>query len=119
MIYMAKRVEPNHDLVLVRRVDIKQTAGGIVIPEERNEESNLARIVAIGDGIPGKPETKPRCLPGEYWLVARFIGTVFAIDGVDHVMVKWADCQGRVIFSEEALQLLDEAMDEEANQKNN
>jgi hypothetical protein len=70
-------------------------------------------VVQVGTGVVGKPETVPRCSPGEFWLVARYIGTVITINGKDHVLVKWNDMQARVQFTDEARKLLDDTLEEE------
>jgi len=108
MIYKAEKIEPFHDFVLVRRVDASKTPSGLILPEQQEQESNLALIVEVGHGIPDRP--KPLCKPGEYWLLARFIGTKVVIDNVEYILVKWADCQAKVHFSEEAITLLKTAL---------
>lgn len=114
MIYQPEEIEVFHDLVLVRRVDTVQTPGGIILPYHPDKkESNVVKVVQVGKGIEGKPETVPRCAPGEYWLVARYIGTVITLNGKDHVLVKWFDMQARVTFDDEAHKLLDDALDEQ------
>jgi co-chaperonin GroES (HSP10) len=111
MIYQAKKIKPTRDMVLVRRIDTGMTPGGIIIPfHPDKKESNLAKIVAVGPGVEGKPETKPLCKEGEYWLIARYIGVKFELDNATHILVKWADCQAKVEFEEEALKLLDESL---------
>lgn len=112
MIYHPQEIEVFHDLVLVRRVDTVKTPAGIVLPyHPQKQESNIARVVQVGCGVTGKPETVPQCNPGEYWLVARYIGTVISLNGKDHVLVKWNDMQARVTFSKEAVDLLEDALD--------
>jgi hypothetical protein len=63
----------------------------------------------LGQVCPTDP--KPQCEPGEYWLIARYIGTVFRLGNKNVTIVKWADCQARVEFEEGAEKLLDEALD--------
>lgn len=112
MIYNIEDAYVEHDFVLVRRVDTRKTPGGIHLPfHSDKQESNIAKVVAVGPGIPGKPETVPRCAPGEYWVVARYIGTIITINGRDHVLVKWYDMQVRLTFSEAALSLLDDCLE--------
>lgn len=115
MIYSAKKVEPYHDLVLVRRIDTAMTPSGLILPQVKDKESNLALIVSRGPGLPGKPETVPQCEPGEYWLISRFIGTKVDLDGKEHVIVTWRDCQAKVSFPEEALKLLDQSLEISSN----
>lgn len=112
MIYHPQDIEVFHDLVLVRRVDTAKTPGGIVLPYHPDKkESNIAKVVKVGHGIPLKPETVPQCNPGEYWLVARYIGTIITLNGHDHVLVKWNDMQARITFTQEAMMLLDDALE--------
>jgi len=96
-------IKPYHDLVLVRRIDLNASQL-IITPESAKKESLVARIVTAG---PGLRDNEPQCESGEYWLVARFIGTVFDIDGVPHTMVKWADCQAKINFTKEVKAELD------------
>lgn len=114
MIYQPKEIEVFHDLVMVRRVDTAKTPGGLILPyHPAKKESNLVKVVQVGLGIAGKPETVPQCAPGEFWLIARYIGTIITLNGKDHVLVKWIDMQARVHFDDEAIGLLDEALDEQ------
>lgn len=110
MIYKAERVEPAHDMVLVRRIDVNVTPTGLVLPTVREQESKLARIVEVGPGIPGMERTVPGCKVGEYWIMARFIGEKIDVDGVEYNLVKWGDCLAKIHFSEGALKLLDESL---------
>lgn len=113
MIYQPTEIQVYHDLVLVRRIDTVQTPGGLVLPYHPDKkESNIVKVVQVGCGIPNKPETVPQCSPGEYWLVARYIGTIITLNGQDHVLVKWNDMQAKVTFSEEAKKLLDDVLDQ-------
>ena len=119
MIYQPEDIQVFHDLVLVRRVDTVQTPAGLILPYHPDKkESNIAKVVSVGSGVVGKPETVPRCAPGEYWLVARYIGTVITLNSRDHVLVKWIDMQARVTFSEEAQRLLDDALEEKGSSVN-
>jgi co-chaperonin GroES (HSP10) len=109
MIYPT-RIEPHHDLVVVRRVDQTKTKGGIILPYHHDrKESHIAKIVEVGPGVEGRPETKPKCKVGEFWLIARFIGTVVPLNGADHTIVKWNDCQCKLHFDDETIKLLDDA----------
>lgn len=113
MIYQPREIEVFHDLCLVRRIDTTKTPGGLIIPYHPNKkESNLAKVVQVGSGVVGKPETVPQCSPGEFWLVARYIGTVITINGRDHTLVKWIDMQARITFDDEAIKLLDDALED-------
>lgn len=111
MIYTT-RAEPFHDLVVVRRVDQAKTPGGIILPYHHDrKESHIAKIVEVSENIPDGRE-KPKCQPGEYWLIARFIGTVVPINGKDHTIVKWNDCLCKLHFDDATLKLLDDAINE-------
>jgi co-chaperonin GroES (HSP10) len=109
-IYNVAKVHLHHDLVLVQRIDAAKTPSGLVIPYHPDrKESNLARIIEVGPGLPNKPELRPQCKIGEYWLIARYIGTVFSLGDKEVTIVKWADCQARVEFEPGAEKLLEEA----------
>lgn len=117
MIYQPEKVEVYHDLVLVRRVDTQRTPGGIVVPHHPDKkESQIAKVVQVGPGIPNRPETKPQCSPGEYWIIARYIGTIIRIDDQDLTLVKWNDMQARLTFSGPALRLLDDSLAGDVNE---
>lgn len=108
MIHGIKKLDIEHDLVLVQRIDPEKTPAGLWMPHhEDRKESNLAKIISVGPGIAGRPETVPKCKEGEYWLIARYIGTVFEMNGRTVTMVKWADCQARATFEEGAEKLLE------------
>lgn len=101
-VYNIKEMEIFHDLVLVQRIDISKSPGGIFMPYHPDrKESNLAVVIAVGKGIPDKPNLTPMVKPDDFVLVARYIGTVFDLDGKSVTMVKWADIQARVSFDHE------------------
>lgn len=122
MIYHPEEIEVFHDLVLVRRIETTKTPGGLILPYHPDKkESVIVKVVQVGKGVETmgsagmavtKPETVPRCAPGEFWIVARYIGTIITLNGKDHVLVKWNDMQARVTFSKEACKLLDDALEE-------
>jgi len=103
VIYQVKSIKPNHDLVLVKRLDTTKTPAGLTLPEARQTESNLVKVVAVGPGLPGKPETQPKCTEGEYWLMARYIGTQIFMDNEEYVLVKWSDCLAKIELLDESL----------------
>ena len=43
-----------YDRVLVRRVEAKETAGGLFLPETAKEKPQQAEVIATGNGRPGK-----------------------------------------------------------------
>ena len=94
---------------LGQRIDATKTPQGLILPFHTDrKESNLAKIIKVGPGVAGR-EDKPMCKEGEYWLIARYIGTVFDLNGKSVTMVKWADCQARVQFEKGAEELLEAA----------
>jgi co-chaperonin GroES (HSP10) len=98
MIYNVEKVVPYHDMVLVIRLDTKKTASGLVLPQQQDRESMIAKVVEVGPGVPGLEKTVPQCEPGECWIMSRFIGEKILIDGVEHNLVKWGDCLAKVYF---------------------
>lgn len=93
---MASKVKfrPLHNNVLVKRMDGEEkTAGGIIIPDTAQEQSQEGKVVAVGNGAPGPDGKvrKPDVKPGDEVLFSKYGGTDINIGGESHVVLKEED----------------------------
>lgn len=100
MIYGAKFVKPLHDFVLVKRCPVHESSPSGIVLTAVSTSNYLAEVVAVGDGRVGVPGATPTVKPGDKILIDKFIGMKVDIDGVEHTLVKWYDCQALVEIGE-------------------
>ena len=87
------KIKPIFDrVVLLPKEAEKETKSGIILPTASAEKSQLATIVAVGEGglIDGK-EVKMQVKVGQEVLYAKYSGTEFSLDGKKYIVVKQTD----------------------------
>src|SRR6266852_408758 len=95
---MAKtKVRPQHDHVVVKRIDAEEkTKGGIIIPDTAKEKPQEGEIVAVGPG--GRDEAGKLIpidvKPGNRVLFGKWSGTEVKIDGEELLIMKESDIMG-------------------------
>jgi len=86
-------IKPLFDRVVLR-IEKEQTSnvGGIFLPDMSKEKSQIATVVAIGNGgnIDGK-EVKMQVCEGDKVLFSKFAGTEFKYNGEDLLIIKQTD----------------------------
>jgi chaperonin GroES len=94
--YMATRIRPLHDRVIVKRIEEEQkTKGGLIIPDTAKEKPQEGTVIAVG---PGKQEDgKVISLDvkaGDKILFGKYSGTEIKLDGEDHLILREDDILG-------------------------
>ncbi len=91
------KFRPLHDRVLVRRIEeIKETAGGVLIPDTATEKPQEGKVIAVGtgaikdDGSVRKLDVKK----GDKILFGKWGGTEVKVDGEDLLIMKESDIMG-------------------------
>ena len=88
---------PQHDRVVVRRIDADQkTAGGIIIPDTAQEKPQEGEVVSVGPGARNeRGELVPLDLKtGDRVLFGEWSGTEVKIEGEDLLIMKQSDILG-------------------------
>jgi chaperonin GroES len=87
---MTVNVTPLHDRVLVRRLDVKETAkGGIIIPDTAKEKPQEAEVVAVGAGKIEKSRRVPlEVKVGDRILFGKYTGNEIKIDDQDYLILR-------------------------------
>ena len=91
------KFRPQHDRVVVRRIDAEEkSAGGIIIPDTAKEKPQQGEVVAVG---PGARDEQGRLTPldvkaGDTVLFGKWSGTEVKIDGEDLLIMKESDIMG-------------------------
>lgn len=92
-------LKPLFDRVLVKREEAPETTeGGIYVPQNVQQESQRATVVAVG---PGRTLDSGSVVPcavknGDTVLLQKFGGTEIEIEGVTHLIVSEGDILGVV-----------------------
>ena len=87
------KIRPIFDrVVLLPKEAEKETKSGIILPTASAEKSQIATVVAVGEGgvVDGK-ETKMQVKTGQEVLYAKYSGTEFSLDGKKYIVVKQTD----------------------------
>ena len=85
------KVQPLHDRVLLKRVEMKeQKKGGIIIPDTAKEKPMEGKVIAVGAG---RVEKDGKRIPlevkkGDRVLFGKYAGTEIKIDDVEHVILR-------------------------------
>jgi chaperonin GroES len=85
------KVQPLHDRVLLKRVEMgEQKKGGIIIPDTAKEKPMEGKVIAVGSG---RVEKDGKRIPlevkkGDRVLFGKYAGTEIKIDDVEHVILR-------------------------------
>jgi chaperonin GroES len=95
--YMATKLTPLHDRILVRRVEEAETTrGGIIIPDTAKDKPQEGEVVAVGKGKVNE-EGKVRPLDvkeGDRILFGKYSGTEIKIDGEEFLIMREEEVLG-------------------------
>lgn len=87
------KLKPLFDRVIITPKESESTSlGGIILPSASQEKSQLATVVAVGEGgmIDGK-SIEMKLTPGQTVLYARFAGNLFKIKEKEYIIIKQTD----------------------------
>lgn len=87
------KIKPIFDrVVLLPKEAEKETKSGIILPTASQEKSQIATVVAVGEGgvIDGK-EVKMQVKVGDDVLYAKYSGTEFSFEGKKYIVLKQTD----------------------------
>lgn len=93
---MDMNIRPLHDRVVIKRIEERKTAGGIVIPDTATEKPVRGKVMAIG---PGKVLESGQIIPigvkkGDEVLFGKYSGTEIKMDGEEYVVMREEDIMG-------------------------
>lgn len=85
------KIKPLSDKVVLKLLDPqKQTSGGILLPEEAQEESYLAEVIAVGEGRFSESGQliKPGVKNGQKVIIkGKWAGDNVTVDGIEYKIV--------------------------------
>ena len=87
------KIKPLLDRVLLEpKENVEKTKGGIILPTVAQEKSQLARVVAVGQGgeIDGK-FIEIVVHEGDQVLFSKYAGTEITVDDKKYIVVRQAD----------------------------
>jgi len=85
------KVQPLHEKVLIKRVDVEETTkGGIIIPDTAAEKPQEGKIVSVGSGrVKNDGTVVPlEVKKGERVLFSKFGGTDITIEGDEYLILE-------------------------------
>lgn len=96
---MTNKIIPLYDRVLLKRTESEQTsAGGIIIPDTAQEKTQVAEVVATGEGKISKDGSivPLKVKKGDKILFGKYSGTEINVGGQDYLIVKEDEILGIV-----------------------
>ncbi len=87
------KIKPIFDrVVLLPKEADKETKSGIILPTASLEKSQVATVIAVGEGgtIDGK-EVKMQVKVGQEVLFSKYSGTEFTFEGKKYIVIKQND----------------------------
>ena len=87
------KLKPLFDRVIIEpKEENKETQGGIILPSVSQEKSQIAKVVAVGEGgLPDGKEMKMKVKVGDTVLYAKYSGTELEKNGKKYIVIRQAD----------------------------
>ena len=88
-------VRPLHDRVIIKKLEERTTAGGIVIPDTVGEKPQRGEVIAVGPGKRDKGEFYPLSVKvGDEVLFGKYSGTEVKVGKDDLLVMREEDIIG-------------------------
>ncbi len=88
-------ISPLHDRIVIKRMEEKKTAGGIVIPDTISDKSQRGVVKAVSKFEDS--EKKQQLKVGDIVLFGKYSGTEIDINGNEYLIMKEEDIMAVVI----------------------
>ncbi len=87
------KLKPLFDKVIIEpKEENKETVGGILLPSVSQDKSQLAKVIAVGEGgLPDGKEMKMKVKVGDTVLYAKYAGTELEQNGKKYIVIRQAD----------------------------
>ena len=87
------KIKPLFDRVVLLPLESeKETKGGIILPSTAQEKSQLAKVVAVGNGEMGEgKKSTMQVNVGDKVLYGKYTGTEITVDDTKYVVVRQSD----------------------------
>jgi len=94
---MARKIQPLHDRIMVRRLEEKETKkGGIIIPDTAKEKPQEGEVIAVGSG---KRDDSGKLIPldvkvGDKILFGKYSGSEIKLGDEEFLIMREEDVLG-------------------------
>ncbi len=94
---MARKIQPLHDRIMVRRLEEKETKkGGIIIPDTAKEKPQEGEVIAVGSG---KRDDSGKLIPldvkvGDKILFGKYSGSEVKLGDEEYLIMREEDVLG-------------------------
>ena len=79
-------------VILSPEKSAEKSQGGLMLPSTSQEKSQIARVVAVGEGgLPDGKEMKMKVKVGDTVLYAKYSGTELEQNGKKYIVIRQAD----------------------------
>ena len=97
MTFMAVKVRPLHDRLIVERIeDMEEMVGGIIIPDTAKEKPQQGKVLAVGKGKLSDDGTLTPLdvKAGDTVLFGKYSGQEIKLDGIEYLIMREDDVLG-------------------------
>jgi chaperonin GroES len=94
---MARKIQPLHDRIMVRRLEEKESKkGGIIIPDTAKEKPQEGEVIAVGSG---KRDDNGKLIPldvkaGDKILFGKYSGSEIKLGDEEYLIMREEDVLG-------------------------
>jgi len=94
---MARKIQPLHDRIMVRRLEEKESKkGGIIIPDTAKEKPQEGEVIAVGSG---KRDDSGKLIPldvkaGDKILFGKYSGSEIKLGDEEYLIMREEDVLG-------------------------
>lgn len=87
------KLKPLFDRIIIEpKAEDKATQGGIILPSVSQEKSQIAKVIAVGEGgLPDGKEMEMKVKVGDTVLYAKYSGTELEQNGKKYIVIRQAD----------------------------
>lgn len=85
-------LRPIGDRVVIKKIEAEEkTKSGIVLPNSKKDQPQMAEVVAVGAEITNDEEKKDQIKPGDTVMFSKYAGTEIKLDDVELTVLKLED----------------------------
>lgn len=88
-------IVPLFDRVVLQAVSQPKSAA-LFIPKEMEEKPDLAKVIAVGDGLGGDHPAAMQVTVGDLVLYSKYAASEFVLDGETFILIKQTDILAKV-----------------------
>ena len=92
------KIIPLHNNILVKKIEIEETSGSIIVPDMGNENPNYGEVIAVGPGLKTAYGIwiDNTVKVGDKVILPAFGGQKLSFDNEDYIIIKDIDILAKI-----------------------